>query len=252
MDNLNKVLDASGLASVLTATTWKDRLLGFSKTATLPNHAVWLASGNNTRLSRELIRRTLWCRLDSKREAPWERTGFRHPNLIGWVRANRGRLIAAALTLVQAWVTAGRPPGRETLGMFEAWVEVVGGILQLAGVPGLLTNAKELRAARADQVSEWRAFVTGWWQTHTDTPVGVDELFKVVSEQKLLDSVVGDKGERSQRTRLGIALKQAVDRIYGTYRVGGAGEDHRGRQQYRLQVVESTDHSNVPVQEWQA
>ena len=76
-----------------------------------------MASGNNTRLSRELIRRTLWCRLDAKVDAPWERQGFRHPNLTLWAKAHRGELVGAALTLCQAWIAAGRPVGKRTLGM---------------------------------------------------------------------------------------------------------------------------------------
>jgi len=234
LDNLNRLLDSGALAAVLTSRTWKDRILGFSKTATLPNTCVWMASGNNTQLSRELIRRTVWCRLDAKVDAPWERASFRHPHLIQWVKANRGRLIAAVLTLCNAWVAAGRPAGAQTLGMFENWAEVVGGILDVAGVPGLLTNAKQFRATHADKSSEWRAFVVAWWQEYADRAVGVTELFKLVQQQALLDSVVGDKGEKSQRTRLGIALAKAADRVFGEYRIERAGEDHKGRQQYRL------------------
>jgi hypothetical protein len=102
LDNLNRPLDSGALASALTCRVWKDRLLGVSKTARLANRCVWLASGNNTRLSRELIRRTLWCRLDARVDAPWERSSFRHPDLVGWAKANRGALVRAALTLCQA------------------------------------------------------------------------------------------------------------------------------------------------------
>jgi hypothetical protein len=43
--------------------------------------------------------------------------------------------------------------------MFESWVETIGGILDVAGVTGLLANAGEFRPNRADQVAEWRTFV---------------------------------------------------------------------------------------------
>jgi DNA primase len=237
LDNLNRVLDSAALAAALTCRVWKDRVLGVSKTATLPNTAVWLASGNNTRMSRELIRRTVWSRLDAKVDAPWERSVFRHPNLIGWAKANRGALVGAALTLCQAWVAEGKPPGKQVLGMFESWAETIGGILDVAGVPGLLANAKEFRADRADKVSEWRAFVAAWWHEHASEKVGVDQLFALAVRDKLLDSVLGDKGERSQRIRLGQAMVKAADRVYGDYRVERAGDDHKGRQQYRLQQV---------------
>jgi hypothetical protein len=235
LDNLSRALDSGALAAALTARTWKDRILGHSKMAALPNTAVWLASGNNTCLSRELIRRTLWCRLDAKVDAPWERRGFRHPNLIGWAKAQRGHLVGAALTLCQAWVAAGRPVGKQTLGMFESWAEVVGGVLDVAGVPGLLANAKEFRAARADKVGEWRAFVAAWWERHGADKVGVAALFALAAEQKLLDSVLGDKGEKSQRIRLGKALAQMSDRVVAGFRLESAGQDFKARQQYCLQ-----------------
>jgi hypothetical protein len=258
LDNLKRTLDSGAVASVLTSTVWKDRILGYSKTARLPNIAVWLASGNNTRLSRELIRRTLLSRVDARVDAPWERTEFRHPNLIAWTKENRGRLIGAVLTLCQAWVAAGRPAGKQTLGMFESWAQVIGGILDVAGVPGLLANAREFRATRVDQVSEWRAFIEAWWHQYGINPVGVAGLFALATDQKLLDSVLGDKGERSQRTKLGFALAAAVDRVFGDYRVEQGGEDHSKRQQYRLRAVQANEQpqpeqpSDAGIGQWEA
>lgn len=235
LDNLNHTLKSGALASVLTATMWKDRILSRTKTLLQPNFALWLATGNNLKLSRELIRRTLWIRLDARVDAPWERTGFQHPNLIGWATANRGQLVWAALTLCQAWLAAGKPAGRQTLGMFEGWVETMGGILDVAGVPGLLANAQEFRKVATDQASEWRAFVVAWWQEHHDGLVGVADLYTLAVRNQLLDSVLGDKGDKSQRTLLGLALGKVSDRVCGEYRVERGDEDHKGRQQYRLQ-----------------
>jgi putative DNA primase/helicase len=246
LDNLNRTLDTGALAAALTARVWKDRILGVSKTARLPVGCVWLASGNNARLSRELIRRTLWCRIDAKTDAPWERREFRHPKLIAWAKANRTALVTAAVTLVRAWLAAGRPKGEATLGMFEEWAEVIGGILLVAGVPGLLGNSRQFRAARADQVAEWRAFVTAWWQRHADAAVRVEDLFELVTREKLLDSVLGDKGERSQRTRLGLALSKAADRVVAGYQVEAGEEDHSGRQRYRLRRTDAAPGSDIP------
>jgi hypothetical protein len=253
LDNLNRVLDAGALASVLTTRMWRDRILGVSKTASLPNTSVWLASGNNTQLSREMIRRTVWCRLDAKQDAPWERNEFRHPNLIAWAKAQRGPLVGAALTLVQAWIAVGRPPGRQTLGMFESWAETLGGILDVAGVPGLLANARAFRSTHADKVGEWRAFVTCWWQEFGEQAVGVDKLFRLVTEQVLLDSVLGDKGERSQRIRLGLALGKATDRVFGDYRIERGEDDHKGRLRFRLRPVKAEPNEPAPgTVQWEA
>ncbi len=246
LDNLNRTLDSGALASVLTARTWKDRLLGLNKTAVLPNTAVWCGSGNNTRMSRELIRRTVWCRLDARVDAPWERTGFRHPDLMAWAIQNRGQLVWAALTLCQAWIAAGRPSGKQTLGMFESWAAVMGGILDVAGVPGLLDNAKEFRAMATDKASEWRSFVATWWQEFGAQKVGVEELFTLATNQKLLDSVLGDGQEKSQRTKLGLAMSKARDRVYGGFRILTAGEDFKCRKQYRLECVHAVSEASAP------
>jgi hypothetical protein len=77
LDNLKRPLDSGALASALTVRVWKDRILGVSKTAALPVTCTWLATGNNTELSHEMVRRTVLIRLDSKTDQPWNRKGFR-------------------------------------------------------------------------------------------------------------------------------------------------------------------------------
>jgi len=53
-----------------------------------------------------IARRLVRIRLDARTDQPWRREGFRHPDLMIWVRANRARLVAACLTLCQAWASA--------------------------------------------------------------------------------------------------------------------------------------------------
>ena len=49
---------------------------------------------------------------------------------------------------------------------------------------------------------------------------------------------MGDKGERSQRTRLGIALGKAAGRVIGPYRMDRDSEDHSDCQLYHLVEVQ--------------
>ncbi len=145
LDNVSekRVLDSAPLASVLTSEVWRDRVLGETRMVSLPNRALWLMSGNNPRFSLEIARRCVRIRIDAKRDMPWRRVGFKHDPLIGWVRENRGLLVRAALVLVQAWIAAGRPRCSARLGSFESWAAVLGGILQVAGVPGFLGNTDD-------------------------------------------------------------------------------------------------------------
>jgi hypothetical protein len=106
IDNIEGQLKAPSLASALTSEIWRDRMLGRSETLELPQRATWLATGNNIRLGGDLQRRSYWIRLDAKSATPWLDRKFKHPNLAEWVLENRGRIVAAILTLARAWVRA--------------------------------------------------------------------------------------------------------------------------------------------------
>ncbi len=119
IDNLRRQLDSSALSAALTAPFWEDRVLGISEMVRLPIRCLWVATGNNPEFSNEMARRLIRIRLDARVDQPWRRSGFRHPNLTAWVKANRGKLVAACLTLCRAWVAAGMPRGGTIVGQLR-------------------------------------------------------------------------------------------------------------------------------------
>ena len=133
LDNINTAIALPSLDAVLTSMTWKDRALGTNTNVTAPHRAVWWATGNNLVLGGDLSRRALHVRLESPLENPEERTGFKHPELIPWVRANRKKLVACALTILRAFVVAGAPYEGGIWGSFEAWSRLVPGALVWVG-----------------------------------------------------------------------------------------------------------------------
>jgi len=212
IDNLRRPLDSAALSSVLTAyPLWEDRLLGMSEIVGVPVRCLWLVTGNNPSLSNEVARRTIRCRLDAKTDRPWLRTGFRHPDIRAWMVQNRGRLVGAILTIVRAWLTQGRPEGKRTLGMFEAWSRVMGGILGNAGVPGFLEKLEDFYEQADTQGTSWRAFVLLWWERFADGDKGVADLWPLAQEAGL---DLGDGQERGARIRLGKLLMQNRDRVF--------------------------------------
>jgi hypothetical protein len=60
-------------------------------------------------------------RLDAKCERPELRSGWRIPDLLSWARERRSDLLSACLTIVRAWIDAGKPMGNYTLGSYEKW-----------------------------------------------------------------------------------------------------------------------------------
>ena len=218
IDNLRRTLDSAPLAAALTAPVWDDRILGKSENVHFPIRCTWIATGNNPQFSNEMARRLVRIRLDARTDQPWLRDGFRHENLLGWVRENRGRLVAACLTLGRAWIAAGSPRHVRTIGSFEEWSHVLGGVLEIAGVPGFLGNLKETYETVNAEGSAQGVFVSAWWDRHGPQPVGTAELYDLaVTCDPALP--LGDGSERSQRTRLGLIVGRLRDRVF---RVGEA------------------------------
>jgi hypothetical protein len=238
LDNLTQKLDSAALCAALTASEWQDRILGVSEmSSTLPNRALWAATGNNPELSLDIARRTVTCRLDPGVERPWDRTGFRHPDLRQWALAHRAELVAAMLAMVRAWLVAGAPRSEHPpIGSFESWAAVMAGVLGNAGIKGFLTNYKDVYEAASSEVGEWVDFVEAWFDVHGLTPVLVKDLCALAHQKELLPDTLGDGMDASQRTRLGNALSRRKGRVFNGYQIHQDVRSKHGTP-YRLKVV---------------
>ena len=239
IDNLKRPLDSAALSAALTTSIWEDRLLGRSQIVQVPVKCAWIATGNNPTLSNEMARRTISSRLDARSPRPWQRTGFRHPDLPQYTREHRPELTWAALTLAQAWMAEGCPPGSKSLGMFESWARVLGGILGVAGVDGFLGNLESLYEDADAENAAHEALVSRWWAHHSCKPIGAAEVYLMVVDPDGGDPIDIDLGrgsERSQRTTLGKRLLKLRNRHIGGYRIVKTGT-RQGAQLWRLVPV---------------
>jgi hypothetical protein len=207
-DNITRTIDSGVISSALTSTQWEDRRLGKTETLSLPVSTIWVMTANNPVLSMEIARRSVRVRLDPHMDRPWQRNGFRHPNLKAWVQQERAPLIRAILTLVQGWLAAGEPaPTVQPLGSFESWTRVVGGILECAGYQEFLGNALALYETADTDSMTWRTFTSLWWAAHQDHPVGGKDLFAIAKDLDGLN-LGKSESERGQRSSLGRQLKK--------------------------------------------
>lgn len=209
IDNLHDTLDSAALSAVLTMDTWQDRILGRSEMCTLPNKTTWTATGNNPALSGEITRRSVRIRMDAGIEHPEDRKGFRHEKLEGWAAEHRGELVWAALTLARAWIAAGATPGERSLGSFEAWAHVLGGILRHAGIGGFLENVQELRDSSQSEHETMHAFLLAWFELHGEKPIKARDVGAPADVLGI--DPFSDKG----KTSLGKVCAQHADRRYG-------------------------------------
>jgi hypothetical protein len=218
-DNLKGTIDSAPLEAVITSyPNYSDRVLGGNDSPEFPNRATWVVTSNNAKLSTDLVSRSVSIRIDAQVEHPSERGGFRHPELQAYAAENRGRLIAAACTMIQAWIFAGRPPMKvQPPSRFSAWARVVGGILEHAGIGGFLANSKELRRSADVAREALRAFVSDWAHAYGEHDVAAKELLPLALSAGV-DLGYGE--EASKLSKLGKSvLSVNEDRIFDGHRI---------------------------------
>lgn len=181
VDNVTGSLTSSTLAGLLTSRDYSDRVLGRTENITLDNDRVWTITGNNVQIGGDLGRRTVTIAIDPGVPNPQERTGFAIADLEGWVKARRGALLHALLTLITNWTAAGQPlQARAQSDGYARWESAVGAILERAGVPGEF-DAAESRNIRGDEAEEgWAGFLEALWDLFGAEPFYVADLLSKV------------------------------------------------------------------------
>lgn len=165
-DNCNTPIRGAALERVLTSRGRVAlRVLGSS---TIEEH-VWrtviFVSGNQLKITSDMTRRTLRCRMVPRHERPSERPldAFTHTDLLGWCKTERERLIDAALTVLRAYVVAGKP--RQNIGNrggFEEWIDLIAGAIRWAGGPDILTCWDH--EDDDDEHRQAHVALVEWWQ----------------------------------------------------------------------------------------
>lgn len=156
-DNITRPFGGEPLDKCLTAADTVDlRVLGRSEMQTLRWRSVILATSNNVQMGGDTARRSLISRLESQLEHPEERTNFKHKELLRWVRTNRGRLVVSCLTILRAYIVAGKPDmGLKPWGSFEAWSALIPPAIVFCGGanPMLTRPALDLNAEEPDKLA---------------------------------------------------------------------------------------------------
>lgn len=129
IDNITRDVEGDALCTILTEAMWQCRRLGVNENVTVPTNCLIAMSGNNLTFKGDMTTRAILSRLDARVERPEERAF--DIDLKKWVPEHRGELVAAGLTVLRAFVVAGRPglDTFKTFGRFEDWSNLVRGAL---------------------------------------------------------------------------------------------------------------------------
>ena len=100
------------------------------------------------------------------------------------MRGHRRDLIVALLRMATAWWAAGRPRASSpTLGKFESWSIIIGGVLASAGVPGFLANLVDFYDASMSDESEWGAFLVALRELFRERSFTAEELRTMLEDR---------------------------------------------------------------------
>ena len=219
-DNLTGDLVAhKSLCTVLTSEHMSGRILGVSKTATVSTRALFLSSGNNVGPVQDMTRRCITIHLDPGCEVPAARS-FKRPELVRDVLRERGRYVSAALTIVRAWVVAGRPQTAcKAMAGYGDWSDLCRQPLLWLGLADATESVFEAMAEDPDRETLDR-LLTAWQSVFGKTPAMVRDAVKQASAfydehlelREVLHDIADERGEINRR-RLGWWIRRHAGRI---------------------------------------
>jgi putative DNA primase/helicase len=160
IDNVNGELGGAALCEAIERPIVDVRILGKSENVRIESRGTSIyCTGNNVMLRGDLCRRAITCTLDPEMERP-ELRQFEH-DPIAMILENRGKYIAACLTIVRAYILAGRPNRAPKLASFEGWSDNVRSALMWLGEKDPVASMEisydedPERIELADMISTW-------------------------------------------------------------------------------------------------
>lgn len=189
LDNVNGELGGDLLCQAVERPTVRLRRLGGSDIFEVESRATFFATGNGLRVKGDMTRRTVLCNLDAGIERPETREFSHSP--VDDVLADRGKYIAAALTIVRAYIVAGKPGCLRQLASFEEWSDLVRSALVWLKLPD---PALTMEATREDdpELNALRDLITCWKAAIGTREVTVREAIEIGMRKQ--DTMLGDIG----------------------------------------------------------
>lgn len=247
IDNIKDPFESDSMCTILTSQHWQERLLGTNTNAQIPTNSIFIFTGNNLTFRGDMCSRVVMCHIDPQTEQPGERVFDR--DLKEYVAKNRGKLVAAVLTIIRAYIVAGCPDqGISPFRLFLDWSKRIRSPLVWLGMQDpyestrLMTDNDPVR-------TELGTLFSTWHQIPAES-CSVKQLLEMANNlnkreqnediqalyDQLIEFALDGKGGISSE-RLGKRLRQCKGRIVKGFRLDVAGKDRRGAVTWRISKV---------------
>lgn len=223
-DNLtNDIVAYDTFCAILTSTQLTDRILGVSKTTTVSTRTLFLSNGNNVGPLQDMARRCNVINLDPACEIPAART-FNNPNVLKELSDNRALYVSAALTIIKAWITSGKPKADcKTIASYTEWSDYCRQPLLWLGLPDPASNMFKTMSDDPERETLGQV-LTLWDELFGNTPKMVRDIINCISEpdfdgpasdlKELIEDIALDKHTINRR-RFGSWIKRNANKIVG-------------------------------------
>ncbi|CAK0758837.1 hypothetical protein CCP3SC5AM1_2550002 [Gammaproteobacteria bacterium] len=194
IDNVEHPLQGSTLCQTVSEEARQIRQFGKLDSIKTPMTAFLTATGNNLVISKDLVRRSLVCRLDAKTERPELRTIDQ--NLLAEVKERRRELVGHVLTIISAYQLAGAPNVVKTaIGSFDEWNRMVRSAIVWAGEADPV-ESQELTKGEDPAREALYAIFSAWNLVIGKDPVTVAEVIRRCEHNQELRDAVAMVAER--------------------------------------------------------
>jgi hypothetical protein len=247
----------SALDRALTGRTYRGRILGKSEmTPDLDLNSVFFVSGNNIALCGDVVRRIVPCRLESALERPEERIDFTIKDLAAYTIEHRGELVCAALTIMKAFIQAGKPDQGLTPMDFPAWSSLVRNAVKWATGEDPAIGRKDLTESDPDR-EHCAAFVEGWYevqQEHQSEGMTSSDMLKFVKGsatgyETICNAMASlwpktKPGELPSSGSIGMKIQTIRGKVYGDKRFEPNGKFKKVKV-WKVHVLSKSDPAGV-------
>jgi hypothetical protein len=244
------LLSGHAIQRAITASTWRDRILGRNEDCALPVRCIWAATANNAVLGGDMVRRVLLIRLETHEENPSQRADFKRSEneLRAFVREHRADLVSACIALVQHGLAHGTP-GNVKMGGFGEFASVMSRVLNGVGVSGFYGNMAAVFEREDGRQTGWKAIVWAWYETHGTDMVRAGDVAKLIEEDDECEINLEGDTAKARDTAAGKLLKQRVGSVFafpGTRLQIQKTHNNKGKARYRLKELDFSPEPTTP------
>lgn len=164
------------LLTIATSSVYQDRVLTTSQTAICSTRVLMMLMGNNVHPTQDSVRRLIQINFAGHDVVEGVKSYTRDPK--AEMERDRERFVGLAFTVIQAWITAGKPPsGLPKLPTYGDWCQLVREPILWLGYPDPAHNTL-VALKQDDHALNLMDLFAAWYEVHKSIPVSAGQLLR--------------------------------------------------------------------------